>query len=136
VSAETLSSATAAGSEPAVIEHGPHLHPETVRRLTCDSALVTMLENDQGEVLNVGRKTRVIQSAIRRALWARDTQCQFPGCSHTRYLDGHHIVHWANGGETKLANLVLLCRRHHRYVHEQGFVVERSSNGIKARGSG
>ena len=88
------------------------------------------LENGQGEVLNVGRKTRIIPSAIRRALKARDTTCQYPGCSHTRYVDGHHMVHWSDGGETKLDNLVLLCRRHHRLVHEYGFRVVKSDFGF------
>ena len=103
------------------IEGGPHLHPETVRRLTCDGALVSVLENGQGEILNVGRKTRVIPSAIRRALRARDGSCRYPGCSQSRYVDGHHIVHWVDGGETKLNNLVLICGRHHRLVHEFGY---------------
>ena len=90
-----------------------------------------MLENDHGEVLNVGRKTRVIPSAIRRALRARDSHCQLPGCGHRRYIDGHHIIHRGNGGETKLDNLVLLCHRHHRSVHEHDFVVEKSSSGFR-----
>ena len=109
---------------------GPHLHPETVRRLTCDGALVSILENSQGEVLNVGRKTRVIHSAIRRALKARDDTCRYPGCSHTKYVDGHHIVLWSDGGETKLDNLLLLCRRHHRLVHEFGYRVEKTEAGF------
>ena len=65
-----------------------------------------------------GRKTRSIPPAIRRALRSRDAGCRFPGCTHTRFLDGHHIRHWADGGETKLSNLVMLCRFHHRQVHE------------------
>jgi len=117
--------------EPAGIDQGPLLHPETVRRLTCDGALVSVLEDERGQVLNVGRKTRVIPSAIRRALVARDRRCQYPGCTHTRYVDGHHIVHWAQGGETKLDNLVLLCRRHHRLVHEHGYRVEKSGDGFR-----
>ena len=113
VSAETfcagVAAETSSGAEGLpTIEGGPHLHPETVRRLTCDGALVSVLENGQGEVLNVGRKTRVIPTAIRRALRARDRSCQYPGCSQSRYVDGHHIVHWADGGETKLNNLVLI----------------------------
>ncbi len=127
VSAETFSTDAATRlKNPPYVENGPVLHPETVKRLTCDGALVSILENGQGEVLNVGRKTRIIPSAIRRALKARDTTCQYPGCSHTRYVDGHHIVHWSEGGETKLDNLVLLCRRHHRLVHEYGFRVVKS----------
>lgn len=131
----TTESTTPSGTGPvaAAIENGPLLHPETVKRLTCDGALVSMLENESGKVLNVGRRTRTIPSAIRRALQARDSQCQFPDCSHTKYLDGHHIVHWSHGGETKLDNLVLLCRRHHRYVHEQGYSVSQSKAGFEFR---
>jgi hypothetical protein len=74
-------------------------------------------------VLDVGRKTRTIPTAIRRALSARDARCRFPGCT-ARRCDAHHITHWSDGGSTALDNLVLLCRRHHRLVHEGGFKVE------------
>ena len=140
VSAETLcesergSGASAADgnrAEAPTVENGPHLHPETVKRLSCDGALVSVLENGAGEVLNVGRKTRVIHPSIRRALKARDGHCQYPGCSQSRYVDGHHLVHWADGGETKLKNLVLLCRRHHRLVHEFGYVVQNTAAGFE-----
>jgi len=104
-------------------------HPETIRRLACDGGLVTLIENNQGDPLNVGRKTRVIPSATRRALLSRDRHCRFPGCGQDRYVEGHHIVHWANGGETKLDNLVLLCSRHHRAVHEFGYQIERKNDG-------
>ncbi|TDJ26871.1 MAG: HNH endonuclease [Gammaproteobacteria bacterium] len=87
--------------------------------------------NGQGEVLNVGRKTRVIPTAIRRALRARDGGCQYPGCSQSRYVDGHHIVHWADGGETKLDNLVLICRRHHTLVHEFGYRIIKTATGFE-----
>ncbi|MGE0621775.1 MAG: DUF222 domain-containing protein [Pseudomonadales bacterium] len=130
VSAETLCRSSA-DDEPAAIDEGPLLHPETVRRLTCDGALVSVLEDEDGQVLNVGRKTRVIPSAVRRALIARDRHCRYPGCGHRRYVDGHHIVHWAQGGETKLDNLVLLCRRHHRLVHEHGYRVEKVPDGFR-----
>jgi hypothetical protein len=76
-----------------------------------------------------GRKSRVIPPAMRRALQQRDTCCQFPGCSANRYVDGHHIQHWADGGATKLNNLVLLCRHHHHKVHEGGFTLRRTSAG-------
>jgi hypothetical protein len=75
-----------------------------------------------GTVLDVGRKTRTIPPAIRRALHARDSACCFPGCT-ARRCDAHHLVHWAEGGATRLDNLVLLCRRHHRAVHEGRFTV-------------
>ncbi len=96
----------------------------TVRRLCCDGSIVPIIENAKGEPLNVGRKVRTLTTAIRRALWARDKGCVFPGCHCKRYVDGHHIKHWADGGETSLDNLVLLCTRHHRLVHEGGFKIE------------
>ncbi|MCI0516676.1 MAG: HNH endonuclease, partial [Woeseiaceae bacterium] len=77
----------------------------------------------------IGRKSRVIPPAMRRALRARDDGCRFPGCTNTFYIDGHHIEHWANGGETSLDNLVQLCRHHHRLVHEGGFACEKDANG-------
>ena len=101
---------------------GIHVSAETARRLACDAAKVTMRHGPAGEVLSVGRRTRTISPALRRALAARDRHCRFPGCRATR-CDSHHIVHWAHGGETALTNLVLLCRRHHRAVHEEGFRV-------------
>ena len=105
------------------------LHPETARRLACDGGLLTIVEKDNGDPLNVGRKTRAIPPSTRRALLARDRHCQFPGCAHDRYVEGHHIVHWAHGGETKLDNLVLLCSRHHRAVHERGYRIRRENDG-------
>ncbi len=78
--------------------------------------------------LSVGRKTRTIPSAIRRALKRRDGGCRFPGCTCTRFVDAHHIRHWADGGETSMDNLTLLCRHHHRLVHEGGFSVAMDVN--------
>ncbi|HKA87360.1 MAG TPA: DUF222 domain-containing protein [Haliangiales bacterium] len=96
---------------------------ETARRLLCDAGIVPVLERDDadGSPLDVGRKRRSIPTALRRALAARDVGCRFPGCTHTHYVDAHHIRHWADGGETTLANTVLLCTRHHTLVHEGGF---------------
>jgi hypothetical protein len=91
-----------------------------------------MLDDADGEPLNVGRKTRSIPTALHRALRARDRGCRFPGCTHQRFVDGHHIVHWADGGETSLGNLVSLCRRHHRLVHEGGYSVRRLDDGAFA----
>ena len=102
---------------------------ETARRLSCDASVVALIENDDGEPLNVGRKTRTISAPLRRVLNARDKGCRFPGCSNTRYVDAHHIEHWANGGETKPSNLVSLCRFHHRAVHEGGIRIERLDDG-------
>jgi Domain of unknown function (DUF222)/HNH endonuclease len=111
------------------LEDGPSLAVETVRRLACDASVVSIVENEQGEPLNVGRKTRSVPPAIRRALNARDRGCRFPGCSNARYVDAHHIQHWAKGGETKLSNLVQVCRFHHRQVHEGRVVIQRLDDG-------
>jgi hypothetical protein len=111
------------------LEDGPSLPAETVRRLACDASIVSVLEDAEGEPLNVGRKTRNIPPALRRALNARDRGCRFPGCSNTRYVDAHHVHHWSKGGETKLSNLVQLCRFHHRQVHEGNVVVQVLDDG-------
>ncbi len=115
------------------------LHPETIRRLACDGGLVTIIKNARGTPLSVGRKTRAIPPATRRALLSRDRHCQFPGCTQDHYVEGHHVVHWAKGGETRLDNLMLLCGRHHRAVHEFGYRIERTNEGrfevVKSVGS-
>ena len=126
VDAETLRERSAGRCH---VEDGPSLPVETVRRLTCDASLVRIHETEQGEPLDVGRKTRTIPPSIRRALNTRDTGCCFPGCTYHRYLDAHHIEHWADGGETRLSNLVTLCRWHHRLVHEGGISIEAITGG-------
>jgi hypothetical protein len=107
------------------LENGPSLAPETVRRLSCDAGVVRIVERD-GQPISVGRRTRTIPPALRRALRSRDDGCRFPGCVHRRFLHAHHIHHWARGGPTTLHNLVQLCSYHHRLVHEGGFSVERA----------
>jgi hypothetical protein len=102
------------------LEHGEALGPETARRLACDAGVVSIFERD-GQPLSVGRKTRSVPPALRRALASRDQGCRFPGCAQTRFLHAHHIHHWAQGGQTKLANLVQLCPHHHRLLHEGGY---------------
>ncbi|MEQ8801810.1 MAG: DUF222 domain-containing protein, partial [Haliea sp.] len=102
-------------------EDKPWLSPATARRLSCDASLVTVLEDDAGKVLNVGRKSRVVPERIRRALRERDGVCQYPGCQESEYVDAHHIRYWAEGGETRLDNLVTLCRFHHRQLHRGCF---------------
>ncbi len=123
--------------DPPQVEDGPVLATETVRRIACDCAVVPMLTTKLGEPLSVGRKTRTIPPAIRRALRRRDHGCRFPGCVNTRFVDGHHIRHWADGGQTNLDNLVLLCRHHHRLLHEGGYYVVRDGcEFIFCRGDG
>jgi hypothetical protein len=120
-------------NERSQLEDGPSLAPETVRRLGCDAALVRIVERD-GEPLSVGRRTRTIPPALRRALRSRDQGCRYPGCTHQRFLHAHHIHHWARGGETKIDNLIQLCSYHHRLVHEGGFGVERGAeHGVRFR---
>ena len=111
------------------LDDGPAIPMETARRLACECSKVEITEDEQGEPLDVGRKTRSIPPALRRALAARDKGCVFPGCNHKRYVDGHHVEHWADGGETKLSNLATLCRFHHRAVHEGGLRMERCDDG-------
>ena len=106
-----------------------HVSAETSRRMACDASVVHWTEGQEGEPLNIGRKSRTIPPAIRRALKRRDGGCRFPGCSCHKFVDAHHIEHWADGGETRIDNLVLLCRRHHRLVHEGGFSVRVQADG-------
>jgi hypothetical protein len=95
---------------------------ETVRRLACDAARTPVELTPDGQPLEVGRTTRTVPPALRRALVVRDQGCRFPGCDRpSDWTDGHHLQHWADGGATTLENLVLLCRRHHRKVHEDGW---------------
>ena len=95
---------------------GVRVSAETSRRMACDAARVAMCHRD-GEVVSVGRRQRTIPPHIRRALEERDRGCRYPGCA-SRFTEAHHVKHWADGGETSLANTLLLCRRHHRRVHE------------------
>ena len=110
------------------LEDGVRVSAETSRRLACDSSRVVMTHAAAGAVLDVGRKTRTVPPSIRRALDRRDRGCRFPGCG-LRFCDAHHVEHWADGGETRLENLVLLCRVHHRAVHEDGFMVAFTRDG-------
>mgnify|MGYP000538831207 FL=1 len=100
---------------------GRWLPPDAARRLACDTSFRVVKEDEYGNVLDLGRRSRIISSAMSRALSIRDGGCQFPGCCETRYVDGHHIKHWADGGETKLDNLVTLCRYHHRELHKGNY---------------
>lgn len=110
------------------LEDGPGVTAETSRRIACDSSVVCIKEDKNGEPLSIGRRSRSIPPPMRRALKNRDQGCQFPGCTNTRFVDGHHIEHWADGGETSLDNLVLLCRHHHHLVHEGGFTCEKDGS--------
>ena len=106
----------------------PALAADTIRRLGCEAGLVPVL-HDGEEILSVGRKTRAVPPSIRRALRLRDRGCRFPGCTHHRHVDAHHVKHWADGGETRLSNLVELCGRHHRLLHEGGYGLRVADDG-------
>jgi 5-methylcytosine-specific restriction endonuclease McrA len=111
-----------------VVEGGGHVSAETSRRLACDASRVVMRHDEDGRVVEVGARTRTIPPALRRALHHRDRGCRFPGCG-LRLGEGHHVRHWAEGGPTTLSNLALLCRRHHRAVHEEGYKATREPDG-------
>ena len=129
VTAETSKNVGTRRARDPHIEDGPGVPAGTSRRIACDSTVVAIKEDENGEPLSIGRRSRTIPPPMRRALRARDKGCRFPGCTNTRFVDGHHIEHWADGGETSLDNLVMLCRHHHHLVHEGGFVCEKSTDG-------
>jgi hypothetical protein len=110
------------------LDDGTPLHPSTTARLTCDAAVVEVVEDSRGNVLDVGRRRRTIPTRLRRALRLRDRGCRFPGCTN-RHVDGHHVVPWSRGGSTSLENLCSLCRRHHVYVHEYGIRIVGEPSG-------
>jgi hypothetical protein len=115
-----------------LLQGGPgrsYLPIDTVRRLTCDGSLITIVEDEDGTPLDVGRKYRTVTTTLKRALWSRDRHCTFPGCHNRCYVDAHHIEHWAEGGETCLKNLTLLCTFHHTLLHEGGFKIRRDGDG-------
>jgi Asp-tRNA(Asn)/Glu-tRNA(Gln) amidotransferase C subunit len=110
------------------------LSAATSRRLLCDAGIVAMTVDSAGTPLNVGRKTRVISTALRRALLARDKGCRFPGCTNHRFVDAHHVKHWADGGETSLENTLLAGSRHHAMLHEGGFSIDPDGRFIDPNG--
>ncbi len=130
VDLETLRSARPNGkSKPGhrrcELDHAGALHPSTARRLACDASVMPVVIAGPSEPLDVGRRTSVVSAALRRAVVLRDRGCRFSGCNRPHaWCDAHHVTHWAEGGETALHNLVLLCRPHHRLVHEGGFRLE------------
>jgi hypothetical protein len=118
------------GAPPAELEWAGPIVDEMARRLSCDAVCSTVEVDEEGMPLTVGRATRTVPPSVRRALVVRDRGCRFPGCDRPpAWTDGHHLVHWADGGETALENLVLLCRPHHRLVHEQGWTLRRGDDG-------
>ena len=126
VDADVLADANSPGQS--AVEGGACVPAETSQRLACDASRVEMRHDADGVIVEVGTRTRTVPTALRRALAYRDHGCRFPGCD-LPFGQAHHIKHWAQGGPTTLPNLVVLCRRHHRAVHEEGFQVQRRANG-------
>ncbi|MDQ6848000.1 MAG: HNH endonuclease [Candidatus Dormibacteraeota bacterium] len=120
----------AEGAPPAELATAGPIHAETARRIACDSTRSDATAKEAGNPLSVGRASRTIPAPIRTALRLRDKGCRFPSCDRPpEWTDGHHIKHWADGGATALDNLVLLCRRHHRMVHESGWALRVDASG-------
>jgi hypothetical protein len=118
-----------AGTGGCEIEGGPVVHPATVRRLLCNARVQTVAEDRAGEVVGLGRLSRVPSAWMIRQIRHRDRECRFPGCGARRFTEAHHIVWWRHGGRTDLDNLVLTCSFHHRLVHEYGWSVKRDADG-------
>ncbi len=110
--------------EVCALEHGPAIPSQTARRLACDAEVILAQHQTDGTI-DHGRRRRVVSPALRTALERRDRHCRYPGCTRSHGVHAHHIQHWAHGGTTDKGNLVLLCRYHHRLVHEDGFTIQR-----------
>ncbi|GLZ35138.1 HNH endonuclease [Lentzea sp. NBRC 105346] len=114
----------------AVLDNQEHIPVKQLRKLACEAGVIPIVMGSRSQPLNVGRKARLFNSGLRRALVARDRGCAFPGCDRPpRHCEGHHIKHWADGGKTSLHNGVLLCRRHHDLIHQSDWEV-KLLNGI------
>ena len=112
------------------VEDGGPVDPATLQMIACNATISTMLHDQNGNLLNAGRRTRKPSAALRRAVRERDRyRCRFPGCE-SRRVDLHHIRFWANGGETKFENMICLCKRHHRIVHDTGIIISTSGGAF------
>ena len=111
------------------LDNGDGLPAATCQRLLCDSGIVPILEDQHGNTLDVGRKSRSVPAALRRALALRDGGCRFLGCDHQRFVDVHHIKQWCKGGETSLDNTLQLCTQHHKMTHDGMFSIHRTPHG-------
>jgi Domain of unknown function (DUF222)/HNH endonuclease len=130
VSAETPPFWHPAREDRCHLDDGPAISPATLALIGCDATISTMIHDLSGAVIDVGRRTRKIPPALRRALRERDRgRCRYPGCD-SRRTDAHHIRHWANGGQTNLANLISFCKRHHRLVHEKDHIIASTGDGF------
>jgi uncharacterized protein DUF222/HNH endonuclease len=119
-----------AGASAGEMEFSLPISSASVQRMACDCSVTRVLLSQDSVTIDVGRSKRVVSGALRKALLTRDGHCQWPGCERPASLcQGHHLVHWIDGGETLLGNLVLLCLRHHRMVHEGGWQIVKCEAG-------
>jgi hypothetical protein len=126
------SALTAEGAAVPVRDAGGRMRamdPRVLRRLACEAGVVVATTDDHGTPMDLGRRSRRVSAALRRAVHLRDRACTFPGCQTTRNLHAHHVEHWADGGPTDLRNLVLLCAAHHRFVHDRALRIEVAADG-------
>jgi hypothetical protein len=118
------------GAPAAEMEFSLPISARMVERLACDCTVTRILLGSDSAVIDVGRSRRVVSGSTRRALNARDRTCQWPGCERApSSCDAHHLIYWTRGGTTNLANLVLLCHRHHWMVHDGGWQIARDDSG-------
>jgi hypothetical protein len=110
------------------LREGPVLASETARHIACDAPVATVTTRG-GEVADASARTRRVPPRMRRALEARDQTCRWPGCGARRFRHAHHVIHWVRGGETRLSNLVLVCRFHRRLLHEGGYCLVLTATG-------
>ncbi len=112
--------------------YGTRIAPETARRLACDGGVIPVVLGSQGEILDLGRQSRLFSYAQTKALWLRDRHCTYPGCDVPPFwADSHHLRHWADGGASELSNAALLCGPHHDTVHHN-----RLAGTVRADGTG
>jgi hypothetical protein len=121
-----------AGSGGCELEDGPAIDPAIARRLLCNARVQTVVEDERGNVLELGRMTREPSAAMLRQVRYRARECRFPGCGTRRFTEAHHIVWWRHGGRTDPSNLLLICSFHHRLVHELGWSIRREADGETA----
>jgi hypothetical protein len=119
------------GSGGAELEGGPVIHPETVKRLLCNARVQTVIEDERGDVVGMGRLTREPSPAMVRQIRHRDRECRFPGCGARAFTEAHHVTFWRHGGRTDLDNLVLICSFHHMLVHELGWRLTRDNGSVR-----
>jgi 5-methylcytosine-specific restriction endonuclease McrA len=112
------------------LDDGPAISPAALRLIGCNATISTMIHDADGNVLNVGRRSRKPPAALRRAVRERDgSRCQYPGCK-SRRTDAHHIQYWSNGGQTSYRNLCSLCKRHHTLVHDKNILIAAARGGF------